>query len=247
MGVDGAGKGPHMDFEHRCVIVTGAAGNLGAAVARTLAAAGADLVLVDREAASLETLAAGLVARQAPLIVAGADVRQGAACAALAQKAIERFGRLDALANTVGGFAMAAIADNAAANWDMLMDLNARSALNLTAAVAPHMQARKYGRVCHVAAAPGLKAPAALGVYAASKAALLRLTEAFAEEHRRDGITANCVLPTTIDTPQNRAADPKADTALWVKPEAIARVIAFLVSDAAGAVTGAGVPVNGQG
>jgi NAD(P)-dependent dehydrogenase (short-subunit alcohol dehydrogenase family) len=236
-----------MSFEDRCVIVTGAAGNLGAAVARECARQGGDLVLVDRDEGPLEAIASGLGARKAPLIIAGADVRKPADCAAIAERALAAFGRIDALANTVGGFRMGAIAENAAADWAFLMDLNALSALTLSAALVPAMKARRYGRICHVAAAPGLRAPAGLGVYAASKAAVIRLTEALAEEHRRDAITANCVLPTTIDTPQNRAADPKADTALWVAPEAIARVIVFLVSAEAGAVTGAAVPVNGKG
>jgi NAD(P)-dependent dehydrogenase (short-subunit alcohol dehydrogenase family) len=234
-----------VSFEGQCVIVTGAAGNLGAAVAREIGGRGANLVLVDRAAEHLEALAKTLPGK--PLIVAGLDARSAEACAALVKQVSDQFGRIDALANTVGGFRMAKVAENAAADWAMLMELNALTALNLSAAVAPAMAKRKYGRIVHVAAGAGAKAGAALGVYSASKAALMRITEALAEEHRLDGVTANCVLPATIDLPQTRAADPGADTSTWVTPANLAKLIAFLVSSEAGAVTGAMIPATGQG
>ena len=83
-----------------------------------------------------------------------------------------------------------------------------------------------------------------MSVYSAAKAAVMRITESLAEELSADGVTANCILPGTIDTPQNRAAMPDADMSRWVPPSDIARVIAFLISDAAGAVTGAAIPVT---
>ncbi|HWA00192.1 MAG TPA: SDR family NAD(P)-dependent oxidoreductase [Caulobacterales bacterium] len=236
-----------MQFDGQSVIIAGAAGNLGSAVARELAARGADLTLAGATQAPLEALAASLTTKTAPLTVA-ADARTKEGCERIAAAATDRFGRIDALANTVGTFRTAPIAGGAAGDlWSELMTLNTLSALHLSAAVIPAMKARGYGRIVHTSAGAGLKAFAGASIYAASKAALMRITEALAEEHARDGVTANCVLPGTIDTPQNRAAMPKADPSKWTKPEAIAKVIAFLVSNEAGGVTGAAIPVTGHG
>ncbi|MES1199284.1 MAG: SDR family NAD(P)-dependent oxidoreductase [Pseudomonadota bacterium] len=237
-----------MHLDGQSIIVSGAGGNLGAAIVRELAAHGALLTLAEMKRAPLDALVASLDAKEKPEIVADVDLRNADACARVVDAALKRFGRVDALANTVGGFAMAPIAGGeASAHWTELMALNALSVLNLSAAVTPVMKANKYGRIVHVAAGAGLKAFANASVYSASKAAVIRITEALAEEHKDDGVTANCILPGTIDTPQNRAAMPKADTSQWVKPEAIAKVIAFLVSRDAGAITGAAIPVTGHG
>ena len=143
------------------------------------------------------------------------------------------------LVNTVGGFRMNRATDNALADWDFLMDINARAALVVSAAVLPPMVARKSGRLIHIAAGAGLRGGAGMAVYSAAKSAVMRIAESLAEEHRADGISVNCLLPGTIDTPQNRAAMPDAD--------AIARVVAMLLSPDAGAITGAAIPVVGVG
>ncbi|MES1200384.1 MAG: SDR family NAD(P)-dependent oxidoreductase [Pseudomonadota bacterium] len=236
-----------MNLDQRVIIVTGAGGNLGAATAKQLAKDGALLALADMTQAHLDAVAQSLEARHPPLLIAGADVRTHDGCARIADETQKHFGKIDALANTVGTFQMAAVEEGAADQWQLLMELNALSALRLSAAVAPAMKAQKYGRIVHVAAGAGLKAFAGASVYSASKAALIRITEAFSEEHKSDGICANCIMPSTIDTPQNRAAMPKADTSKWVQPEAIAKVIAFLVSADAEAITGAAIPVFGRG
>lgn len=226
------------------IIVTGAAGNLGAAVVRELAKGSAPLVLMERSAEKLEALVASLPAGTQVLSIAGTDMTSQEACEAAVAQAIAKFGVVGGLANTVGGFAMAPVA-KALAQWDAMLTGNARTALAISAAVLPAMQAGRQGRIVHVAALAGQKASAGMAAYAASKAALLRLTEAIAEEYRKDGITANCVLPGVIDTPQNRAAMPKADTSSWVAPEAIARLIAFLLSPEGGVVTGGAIPATG--
>jgi NAD(P)-dependent dehydrogenase (short-subunit alcohol dehydrogenase family) len=113
--------------------------------------------------------------------------------------------------------------------------------------VVPVMVAQGAGRIIYVAARAGLEGGKNMAAYSAAKSALIRLTESLAAELRGTGVTVNCVLPSTIDTPQNRAAMPKADPARWVKPEAIADVILFLASDAARAVHGAAIPVYGAG
>jgi NAD(P)-dependent dehydrogenase (short-subunit alcohol dehydrogenase family) len=227
------------------VLVTGAAGNLGRAAVEQLAAQkGMRLVLMDRSAEKLNSLIAGLGPDAQTLAVAGVDLTDFDACSSAIKRAVEKFGGIGALVNTVGGFQMGKIAE-AVGQWDAMMAINARTALTISAAVLPIMQAANYGRIVHIAAATGLKAPAGMAAYASSKAAVLRLTESLAEENRKHRITANCIMPTTIDTPQNRAAMPDAKTDSWVSPQSIARLISFLVSPASAVVTGAAIPATG--
>jgi NAD(P)-dependent dehydrogenase (short-subunit alcohol dehydrogenase family) len=236
-----------MRLDDRVFIVTGAAGNLGAAIATDLAGRGARLVLVDRVEPPLTALAATLPNPDKVLRLAGLDLTKPDDMARMASATLERFGRIDGLVNTVGGFRMGRVSEDALAGWDFLMDINARATLVASAAVLPAMVSRKSGRIVHIAAAIGLKGVAGMAVYSASKAAVMRIVEALADEHRADGVTVNCILPVTIDTPQNRAAMPTADTSAWVAPAAIARAVAALLSEEAGAITGASIPVAGVG
>jgi NAD(P)-dependent dehydrogenase (short-subunit alcohol dehydrogenase family) len=235
-----------MQLQGLCIILTGAAGNLGGAVATELARRGARLVCVDRSAKGLAALATRLPPETEMLALDGLDLSTTAGAVAMAKSALERFGAIDGLVNTVGGFAAAPIDLNSVANFDAMVGLNARTVLTTSAAALPAMIDRKRGRIVHIAAMAGNAGTAGLSAYSASKAAVMRIVESLAAEHRADGITANCVLPSTIDTPQNRAAMPHADFTTWVTPAAIARVIAFLVSDDAAAVTGANLPVTGR-
>ncbi len=228
-----------------CVIVTGAAGNLGRATTARLAGQGVNLVCVDRTTEALDALVQSLPSGAKVLTFAGADLSDPAVALAMTEAAADCFGGIDALVNTVGGFATGPVTGDALAQWDLMMTLNARVALVTSIAVLPVMQAARYGRIVHIAAAPGLKAGANQAAYAASKAAVLRLTESIALEHRAHRITANCILPGTIDTPQNRAAMPDAKVSDWVSPDAIARLIAFLASPEAAVVTGAAIPATG--
>ena len=234
-----------LEFTGQVVIITGAGGNLGSAIAQALARQGATLALADMRQPSLERTLAGMSVTE-HVMIAGADVRTREGAVRIAAETMARFGRIDALANTVGTFKMANVADGAADDWSQLMDLNALSALRLSEAVLPAMRSRSYGRIVHVSAGAAQKSFAGAAVYAASKAAVLRITEAVSEENKGQGVTANCILPGTIDTPQNRAAMPTADYTLWVSPADIAAVVTFLVSREAGAVTGAAVPITGR-
>ena len=227
------------------IIVTGAAGNLGAAVEVALASRGARLVLVDRTQEGLTALAEKLPTGTDVLTLPGVDLSDPIAADHMVKSATARFGQVTGLVNTIGGFAMGSILTDALKQFDLMMQLNARIPLVTSAAILPVLQAANYGRIVHIAAGPGLKAPAMMGAYAASKAAVMRLVESLAEEHAKDHITANCILPGTIDTPQNRAAMPDADTSSWVTPAAIAELIAFLVSKEGGIVTGAAIPASG--
>ena len=232
-----------MTIGKRVVIVTGAGGNLGAAVTTELNWQGASLVCVDYAAQSLEAVEKSLSPAADVLTLSGLDLTKLEDAQKMVAAALDKFGRVDALVNTVGGFRMAPAVD-ALKDWDFLMNINARAALATSAAVAPVMKQRGFGRIVHIAAGAGNKGGAEMSVYSAAKAAVMRITESLAEELSADGVTVNCVLPGTIDTPQNRAAMPDADTSRWVPPSDIARVIALLISEAAGSVTGAAIPVT---
>jgi NAD(P)-dependent dehydrogenase (short-subunit alcohol dehydrogenase family) len=230
----------------RVVIVTGAAGNLGAAVAAAFAARGDRLALLDRDVGRLDETrrSLGLDAGTALLAV---DLLSAVSTADAAAEVVARLGRVDVLANIAGGFTMGPpLHETPDADWDLMMGLNARSVLNMCRAVVPHFLRQGGGRVVNVAARAALEGKARMGPYCASKAAVITLTEALAAEHRDHGITANCILPGTIDTPQNRASMPDADFSRWVPPAALADVIVFLASDAARAITGAAIPVYGR-
>ncbi|MCB1536782.1 MAG: SDR family oxidoreductase [Rhodoblastus sp.] len=232
-----------MTVQERVVIVTGAGGNLGAAVSAELNRQGASLVCVDYAAKALEALEKSLSPASGLLTLSGLDLTKLEDAQKMVAAALDKFGRVDALVNTVGGFRMAPAVD-ALKDWDFLMNINARAALATSAAVAPAMKERGFGRIVHIAAGAGNRGGAEMSVYSAAKAAVMRIAESLAEELSGDGVTVNCILPGTIDTPQNRAAMPDADTSRWVPPSDIAKVIAFLISDAAGAVTGAAIPVT---
>ncbi|MEO7009790.1 MAG: SDR family NAD(P)-dependent oxidoreductase, partial [Caldimonas sp.] len=177
-----------------------------------------------------------------------ADLMQPEQVGAAVGTVVERCGRIDVVCNLAGGFRMGdAVHETSSATWDSLFDLNVRTVLHMAHAVVPHMIERGGGKIVNVSAFSALKGTARMGAYAASKSAVIRLTETMAAELREQNINVNCVLPTTLDTPENRAAMPDADPARWVAPRDLASVIAFLASDAACAIHGAALPVTGLG
>jgi NAD(P)-dependent dehydrogenase (short-subunit alcohol dehydrogenase family) len=225
------------------VMITGAAGHLGRAVARAFEARGARLVLVDAARERLEPAYGGGDAHR---MVAAVDLLDAQATRRCAEDAIARFGRIDALCNIAGGFRMGPRVDETPdATLDALFDLNVRTLVHASAAVVPHMLARGRGKIVNVGAFAAQKGLARMGAYCAAKSAVIRLTESMAAELREHGVNVNCVLPTVLDTPDNRAAMPDADPSRWVALDDLASVVAFLASDAARAVHGAAVPVTG--
>jgi NAD(P)-dependent dehydrogenase (short-subunit alcohol dehydrogenase family) len=236
------------DFSNRVVIVTGAAGNLGGAVARAFQAAGAKLVLVDRAADRLPRLFPDLVDSPNHFLATSVDLTNADAVETMVDETAKRFGRVDVLVNTAGGFrAGTPVHETPLETWDFMLNLNARTLFIASRAVIPHMLQQGSGSIVNVAARAALKGGAKMAAYSVSKSAVVRLTESMAAELKKDGINVNCVLPGTIDTPQNRQAMPNADHSRWVKPEAIADAILFLASDAARVVQGAAIPVYGKG
>jgi len=236
------------DFSDRVVMVTGSAGNLGSAVAQAFQAAGAKLVLVDRAADRLPRLFPDLVDSPNHFLATSVDLTDAEAVETMVDKTVKRFGRVDVLVNTVGGYrAGTPVHETPFETWDFMLNLNARTVFIASRAVIPHMLQQGSGRVVNVAARAALKGGAKMAAYSVSKSAVVRPTESMAAELKKEGLNVNCVLPGTIDTPQNRQAMPKADHSHWVKPEAIADVILFLASHAARAVQGAAIPVYGKG
>lgn len=225
------------------VLITGAAGALGRAVAGHFHARGLPLALLDRDGAALAALAQSLGGAALPLAT---DLLDPAAVAAAVKQAVARFGGVATAVNLAGGFTMGEeVAETTAATWQRMLDLNVNTMLHSTAAVVPVMRRAKRGHIINVGAASAVRGAAKMGAYIASKSALMRLTESMAAELREHGINVNAVLPTVIDTPANRQAMPDADPRRWVAPEDIAAVIGFLASDAARAIHGALIPVSG--
>ena len=234
-------------FQDAVVMVAGAAGHVGQAVARAFAAAGARTVLLDRAPDRLPQVFPDLAGSPQHALLGSVDATDADSVAGAVERAVQQFGHIDVLANAVGGYrAGSPVHETPLETWDFMMDLNARSAFILSRAVVPQMLEQGAGKIVHVAARAALAGRRNAAAYSASKAAVVRLVESMAAELRHKGLNVNCVLPGTIDTPDNREAMPEADFDRWVAPGAIADVILFLASDAARAVNGAAVPVYGR-
>ena len=236
----------HDEFKDKVVVITGAAGNLGRAVAQAFAARDARIAMLDLNVqgiqAVIEELPEGTDARPFEVnLLESESVNQTFA------KVIAQFGRIDILANIAGGFTMGPlIQDTDDRTWDFMMNLNARSVFFTCRAAIPNMLENGWGRIINVSARAALEGKGRMGPYCASKAAVKTLTESLAAENKFDNINVNCILPGTIDTPQNREAMPEANFDNWVPPAALADVVLFLASEAARCVTGAAIPVYGK-
>ncbi len=218
------------DFNGKRVVVTGAAGVVGRAVADAFHLANADVTGID------------IVEAIMPYRSIVADLIDPADAA----RATAEAGHVDVLANIAGGFTMGeSVAETSDDTWDFMFNLNARTVLNMARAVVPGMRDRGAGRIVNIGARAGLRGAGAMGAYCASKSVVLRLTESLADELKADGINVNCILPSIVDTPRNREDMPKADFSKWVRPDQIASVVMFLASDAASAIHGASIPVEG--
>ncbi|MBK5512457.1 SDR family NAD(P)-dependent oxidoreductase [Pseudomonas sp. TH15] len=226
-------------LSRRVVAITGALGNLGETLAEMAAAQGADLVLIDQAPIAIPCSAKRL-------ILSGVDLTSFADCQEVAQQINDHYGRLDALVNVAGGYAWEPLLGGAIEAWDRLYTLNLRTALNASKAMLPLLLKSSAGRIVNIGASMAAKAGLGMGAYAASKSSVLRLTESLAEELKDMDITVNAVLPSILDTPQNRGAMPDADHQRWVTPAQLAAVILFLISEQASAVTGTGIPVMGR-
>jgi NAD(P)-dependent dehydrogenase (short-subunit alcohol dehydrogenase family) len=229
----------NQSLSRRVVAITGALGNLGEALGIMAAAQGANLVLIDHAATSMPSSSKRLV-------LPGVDLTSFADCQDVARQIEQHFGQLDALVNVAGGFAWEPLLGAQTDTWDRLYALNVRTAVNASKAMLPLLLQSSAGRIVNIGAGAAIKAGLGMGAYAASKSGVLRLTESLAEELKDKGVTVNAVLPSILDTRQNREAMPDADPLRWVTPAKLASVIVFLLSDEASAITGAAIPVNGR-
>ena len=228
------------------VVITGAFGALGRAVAQAVAMRGAQLALLD--VAPQPPMVVRETLGRAPLVFGGVDLTDLEATRRVMAATSMRFGGIDVLVNIAGGFQWEKLEHGDPETWDQLYSMNLRTAVVCCKTALPSMLERGKGRIINIGAgAAAGRAAAGMGAYTASKAGVQRLTESLSEEVKDRGITVNAILPGTIDTPRNRADMPDADFGRWVAPDDIAEVILFLASDAARAVTGAAIPVSGRG
>jgi NAD(P)-dependent dehydrogenase (short-subunit alcohol dehydrogenase family) len=222
----------------KVIVVTGASGALGKVVAEAALARGAHVAGVDHAAPQMPPTASRIE-------LGGVDLSDAAAAKKAMDAVAAHFGRIDALINIAGGFAFETVAEGDPKTWQRMYSLNVLTALNASRSALGHLTASSAGRIVNVGAMGALQAEYGMGAYAASKAGVHRLTEALAAEWKGK-ITVNAVLPSTIDTSANRASMPQADFGKWVKPQELAEVILFLVSDGASAINGALIPVSGR-
>ena len=221
----------------RVIAITGGHGVLGRAVLEAALSDGLEVAIIDRTR--------GQATPEGVLDLGGVDLTDTTAADRTMAAAVERFGRLDALLNIAGGFVWQTVDDPEPA-WSRMFALNLSTAVNASRAALPYLKASPDGRIVNVGANGALKAAAGMGAYAASKSGVHRLTESLADELKTTSVTVNAVLPSILDTEQNRKDMPDADPARWVQPADLARVMLFLASPESRAVTGALIPVTGR-
>lgn len=226
-------------MQGKTVVLTGAAGNLGRAVIARLLTSGANVVALDRPGPALAAI-------KDVQTIAVADLADEAECASTFSSIAAAYARIDGVIHTVGGFAWAGLADSGPALFEQQFRMNVLTTLNVLRASIAHMRIANHGSIVAVGAGAALRAPSGMAAYAAAKSAVHRMVESFADELRDQHIRVNAVLPSTMDTPQNRADMPDADPAKWTKTSEVAETIAFLISDAASGITGALIPVPGR-
>ena len=224
----------------RVALVTGATGGLGRHVTDALLNAGFTVVGIASKIGPADFDHPHFTA--IPARIESLDSAKKAT-----ETVIAHFGKIDVLAHLVGGFAGGqTVAETDDATFQRMFDLNVNSAFHMLRAVLPHMRKAGAGRIIAIASRAAESPGASVGAYSASKAALVSLIRTVALENKDAGITANAILPGTMDTPANRAAMPGADTSQWVQPAAVASLIVWLAGDAAKDVTGAAIPVYGK-
>ena len=233
------------DHEGQVVIITGASGALGMVAAKIFSESGAILILPDRETGRIAALLPEVHQNTTNLIADSVDIGNPPEFALLVEKVGARYGRVDVLVHTAGGYQAGKIPHlTSIETWDAMQDLNARLTFITNRAVAPVMAGAGSGAIINIAAKPALKAGSQDIAYSASKAAVARITESIAAAYGGKGVRANALIPSIFDTPGNRASMPNADFSKWTKPEEIVRVIQFLASADGRIINGALIPLS---
>jgi NAD(P)-dependent dehydrogenase (short-subunit alcohol dehydrogenase family) len=229
-----------MNLSGKVFVVTGALGALGQAVTACLIAHGAKLALLGNRARSGVRRPAGA------LMYTGVDLSQKDAASGICGRVFKEMGRIDGLVNLAGGFQWDEIEGSLLESWECMFRANLLTAVVACEAVVPYLLRAKRGAIVNIGATGAINATRGMNAYAASKAGVVKLTEALADEVNDRGITVNAVLPSVLDTPGNRASMPHADFARWVSPMAVAEAIAFLLFDQARDISGVSLPVTGR-
>ena len=227
------------------VVVTGGTGYLGSAVCKAFAETGNAVVAVyilDRELPFFRR-ALGRLAGEVSLVKA--DVATAGEMDRVAREVMRRFGRIDILVNTVGGYMSGFVSETTGEDFDRAMGLNLKSAFLACKAVLPAMRKARHGKIVNVSSEASQVGEAESFLYSASKSGVNRLTESLAREAWPANVNVNCVMPRILDTPANRKAMPKADHSSWVKTDQVARVIRWLCSEEAAPISGAAIPLFG--
>lgn len=223
----------------KVVLITGATGGLGTSVTAAFQNADARVAAVDRAPAAQ-------AGERFVSFAADLSTLDGARGAVEAVAA--RWGQLDVLIHLIGGFTGGqSVADTEDAVFDRMINLNLRTAFYMFRAAIPRMRAQGSGRILAIGSRSAVEASPKSGLYAASKAALVSLVRTVAAENRDRGISANVILPGTMDTPANRAAMPSADFSQWVPTAQVASLLVYLASESASSVNGAVIPIYGGG
>ena len=234
-----------MSLSNKVAVITGGTGNLGQAVVSAFLDAGATVVVPYRSEASFATLRARVGDDGGRLHGQQVDVTDEAAVARFVDAVLAEHKRIDYLLNLVGGYEGGKFLESDLDQWDRLFQLNVRPTLVCTRTVLPPLVAQGSGRVITVGARTALEPASGSTAYAAAKATVVAMTQAIAREVRTTGVTVNCVVPSTLDTEENRQS-MKGDPSRWVRPEQVAALMLYLCSDAAAAINGAVIPVYGQ-
>ena len=228
---------------NKTIIITGGFGSLGRAAAQAALEQGYGIVLVDR---AEQLLGADFSDSPQVLICGGVDICDFAQAQNVVAKAQAQFGEVSALLNIAGGFHWANFESDELDTWDRLYQMNVKTAVTASKAVLPVFLNQQRGSIVCVSAGAAVKGEAGIAAYAASKAGVSRFVESLAAELKDKGVRVNAVAPSIIDTQPNRKAMPDADFSRWVSPAALAKVMLFLASDEASAVTGSILPVTGR-
>jgi NAD(P)-dependent dehydrogenase (short-subunit alcohol dehydrogenase family) len=227
-------------MNNKVVLITGAKGGLGSFVTQRFLATGATVVGTSRSISQADFPEANFVALPVDFTKAGAAGRA-------VESVVSRFGRLDALVHLLGGFAGGqTVAETDDATWEQMCDLNLTSAFYVLRAAIPHLRKSGKGRIIAIGSLTAVEPHAGLGAYVTFKAALTMLVRTVASENKDAGLTANVVLPGTMDTPTNRKSMPGADFSKWVRPDDVADLVLWLADDRAAYITATAIPVDGS-
>lgn len=234
------------NFSDKIIMITGATGNLGGAVAISYLKSGGHLILPDRGIGRMPLLFPEIVADDNHYIAEGLNIASPEDVEILVKNTLNRFGKIDILVHTVGGYIAGNLPhDTELSTWDNMHALNARTTFIINRAVVKPMLQKNEGRIINIGSFASITAGSKDIAYSSSKSDVARITESMSKAYKNSGIRVNAILPGTIDTPENREAMPNADFSKWVKPQAIAEIILFLTSPSGQVINGALIPVSG--